>query len=58
MCSWRGDLFVVQGYHLKVSTLFQNKQDGRSRLHKDYQALNKIIMKNRYPILIIVNLFN
>ena len=38
--------------------LFQKKKDGSLRLCIDYRALNKITIKNRYPIPLIADLFD
>nr|XP_009598428.1 uncharacterized protein LOC104094256 [Nicotiana tomentosiformis] len=38
--------------------LFQKKHDGSLRLCVDYLALNKITVKNKYPILLMVDLFD
>lgn len=38
--------------------LFQNKHDGSLCLCIDYRALNKITIKNKYPIPLIVDLFD
>ena len=38
--------------------LFQKKHDGSLRLYIDYQALNKIIIENKYPIPRIDDLFD
>jgi len=38
--------------------LFQKKHDGSLRLCIDYRALNKITVKNKYPIPIIADLFD
>nr|XP_009606091.1 uncharacterized protein LOC104100543 [Nicotiana tomentosiformis] len=38
--------------------LFQKKQDGTLRLCVDYRALNKIIVKNKYPIPLMADLFD
>ncbi|XP_040930143.1 uncharacterized protein [Gossypium hirsutum] len=38
--------------------LFQKKHDGSLRMCIDYRALNKITVKNRYPIPLIANLFD
>ncbi|XP_019252669.1 PREDICTED: uncharacterized protein LOC109231463 [Nicotiana attenuata] len=38
--------------------LFQKKKHGSLRLCIDYRALNKVTMKNKYPILLIVDLFD
>lgn len=37
--------------------LFQNKHDGSLRIHVDYRALNKVIVKNKCLILSIPDLF-
>ena len=38
--------------------LFQKKHDGSLRMCIDYQALNKVMVKNKYPILLIADLFD
>ncbi|KAJ8499601.1 hypothetical protein OPV22_010153 [Ensete ventricosum] len=38
--------------------LFQKKQDGSLRLCIDYRAINKMTVKNKYPIPLIVDLFD
>ena len=38
--------------------LFQRKHDGSLRLCIDYQALNKLAVKNNYPIPLIADLFD
>ena len=38
--------------------LFQRKHDGSLRLCIDYRALNKVTVKNRYPIPLIADLFD
>ena len=38
--------------------LFQKKQDGSLRLCTDYRALNKVTVKNKYPIPLIADLFD
>ncbi|XP_040948667.1 uncharacterized protein [Gossypium hirsutum] len=38
--------------------LFERKHDGSLRLFIDYRALNKITVKNRYPIPLIADLFD
>jgi len=40
-----------------ASMLFVKKKDGTLRLCIDYQELNKITVKNRYPLLRIDDLF-
>nr|CAD1817150.1 unnamed protein product [Ananas comosus var. bracteatus] len=37
--------------------LFQRKSDGSLRLCIDYKALNKVTVKNKYPIPLVANLF-
>ncbi|KAA3465553.1 reverse transcriptase [Gossypium australe] len=41
-----------------VPVLFQKKYDGTLRMCIDYRALNKITIKNRYPIPLIANMFD
>ena len=38
--------------------LFQKKQDGSLRMCVDYRALNKVTIKNKYPIPFAVDLFD
>ena len=38
--------------------LFQKKHDGSLRLCVDYRALNKVTVKNKYPIPLIADLFD
>ncbi|XP_059598999.1 transposon Ty3-I Gag-Pol polyprotein [Vitis vinifera] len=38
--------------------LFQKKQDGSLRMCVDYRALNKVTIKNKYPIPLAVELFD
>ena len=38
--------------------LFQKKQDGSLRLCVDYRALNKVTVRNKYPIPLIADLFD
>ncbi|XP_039053215.1 uncharacterized protein LOC120195204 [Hibiscus syriacus] len=38
--------------------LFQKKHDGSLRMCIDYRALNKLTVKNKYPIPLIANLFD
>ena len=42
----------------KVPILFQKKHDSMLRLYIDYKALNKLMVKNKYPIPWIDDLFN
>ena len=41
-----------------VPVLFQKKQDGSLWMCVDYQALNKVTIKNKYLMLLAVKLFN
>ncbi|CAN6695431.1 unnamed protein product [Malus baccata var. baccata] len=41
-----------------VPVLFQRKKDGSLRLCIDYRALNKITIKNKYPLPLIADLFD
>ena len=38
--------------------LFQKKQDGLLRMCVDYRALNKVMVKNKYPIPLIQDMFD
>ena len=38
--------------------LFQKKKDGTLHLCIDYRALNKVTVRNKYPLLIISDLFD
>lgn len=38
--------------------LFQHKQDGSLRMCVDYRALNKVTMKNKYPVPLVADLFD
>ncbi|WP_303751582.1 hypothetical protein, partial [Acinetobacter baumannii] len=38
--------------------LFQKKHDGSLRMCVDYRALNKVTIKNKYPIPLIADLFD
>ena len=38
--------------------MFQRKKDGTLRLCIDYRALNKLTVKNKYPIPLIADLFD
>ena len=41
-----------------ASVILQKKHDGSLRMFIDNQALNKVTVKNKYPILLITDLFN
>ncbi|GJX43068.1 putative nucleotidyltransferase, ribonuclease H [Tanacetum coccineum] len=41
-----------------ASVLFQRKKDGSLRMCIDYRALNKVTIKNKYPIPLIADLFD
>lgn len=41
-----------------VPIIFQQKKDGPLRLYVDYRELNKITMKNKYPIPNVDELFD
>ena len=38
--------------------LFQRKQDGSMRMCVDYRALNKVTVKNKYPVPNVADLFD
>ncbi|CAL5371561.1 unnamed protein product [Camellia sinensis] len=38
--------------------LFQKKQDGSLRMCVDYRALNKVTIKNKYPVPLVADLFD
>ena len=42
----------------EAPVLFQKKQDGSLRLCVDYRALNKVTVRNKYPIPLIADLFD
>ena len=44
--------------HLGAPVLFVNKKDGTMRLCIDYRQLNKITIKNKYPLPRIDDLFD
>ena len=41
-----------------IHVLFQKKQDGSLRMCVDYRALNKVTVKNKYPVPLIQDLFD
>ena len=41
-----------------ASVLFQKKHDGSLQMYIDYRAPNKVTVKNKYPIPLIVDLFD
>ena len=45
-------------FPLGASVLFVKKKDGSLRRRVDYQQLNKVTIKNKYPILRIDDLFD
>ncbi|XP_049382777.1 uncharacterized protein LOC125847126 [Solanum stenotomum] len=56
---------LLDAGHIKPSkvpfgapVLFQKKKEGTLRLCIDYQALNKVTVKNKYPIPLIADLFD
>ena len=42
---------------MRCTVLFVNKKDGFLRMFIDYRQLNKVIIKNKYPIPMIDDLF-
>ena len=42
----------------RAPVLFQKKKDGTLRLCIDYRALNKVMVRNKYPLSIISYLFD
>ena len=53
-----GDLIHSSKAPFGAPVLFQKKQDGSLRLCVDYRALNKVTVKNKYPIPLIADLFD
>ena len=43
---------------MAVPVFFIKKKDGSLRLVQDYRALNSIIVKNKYPLLLISKLIS
>ena len=54
------DTGLIQPYKAihGAPVLFQKKQDGTMRMCVDYRALNKVIVKNKYPILFVQDLMD
>lgn len=54
------DAGLVQSFKAPHDTpvLFQKKQDGSMRMCVDYRALNKVTIKNKYPIPLVADLFD
>lgn len=54
------DAGLVQSFKAPHGTpvLFQKKQDGSMRMCVDYRALNKVTIKNKYPIPLVADLFD
>nr|GFC39786.1 putative reverse transcriptase domain-containing protein [Tanacetum cinerariifolium] len=52
--SWAAPTTPTEG----ASILFVKKKDGSFRMRIDYRELNKLIVKNRYPLLRINDLFD
>ena len=51
--------YLVPSKSLMASPVFFiKKKDGKLRLIQDYQRLNKITIKNRYPLLLVANIVN
>ncbi|KAI5667977.1 hypothetical protein M9H77_17830 [Catharanthus roseus] len=44
--------------HFDAPVLFQKKKDGSLRMCIDYRALNKVTIKNKYPIPLVADLFD
>jgi hypothetical protein len=53
-----GGIIVPAKSPFGAPVLFQKKQDGSLRFCVDYRALNKITVKNRYPIPLIADCFD
>ena len=52
------DLFVLANHHLEHQYLFVKKKDGTMRMCVDYRDLNRITIKNRYPLPRVDELFD
>ena len=54
------DACLIQSSRAPYGTpvLFQKKHDGYLRMCVDYKALNKVTIKNKYPIPLVVELFD
>nr|GEV50981.1 hypothetical protein [Tanacetum cinerariifolium] len=55
---WRKDLFVRVHHRGGAPMLFVKKKDGSFRMCIDYYELNKLTVKNRYPLIRIDDLFD
>jgi hypothetical protein len=49
---------MIQPAPYFAPVLFQKKHDGSRRLCIDYRALNKVTIKNKYPIPLVADLFD
>lgn len=48
----------IRASKARAPVLFQKKHDGSLRLCVDYRALNKVTVRNKYPIPLIADLFD
>nr|GEW42403.1 reverse transcriptase domain-containing protein [Tanacetum cinerariifolium] len=55
---WLEDVPALHQSHARPTVLFVKKKDGSFRMCIDYRELNKLIVKNRYPLLRIDDLFD